>query len=156
MTETDLKWPGPARGTKGGPIEADQCLQNVRANRHTWPLQMISHSAANQLTTDIFMRFSYQETTSLIELWWRKFLFSRSRGGKSDPSEFKMAVLVGRQLLLLVSVGCTQFCMSFAWNQLGFFFFWTKDVSMTVRALEARTACLWYSVCFLACVWFCV
>ena len=39
-----------------GPMEADQWLHKVRANRHMWPLQMTSHSAANQLTTEIFMR----------------------------------------------------------------------------------------------------
>ena len=38
------------------PMEADQWLHKVRANRHMWPLQMTSHSAANQLTTEIFMR----------------------------------------------------------------------------------------------------
>ena len=37
-----------------GPMEADQWLHMV--NRHMWPLQMTSHSAANQLTTEIFMR----------------------------------------------------------------------------------------------------
>ena len=37
-----------------GPMEADQWLHKVRANRHMWPLQMTSHSAANQLTTEIF------------------------------------------------------------------------------------------------------
>ena len=36
-----------------GPMEADQWLHTVRANR---PLQMTSHAAANQLATDIFMR----------------------------------------------------------------------------------------------------
>ena len=39
-----------------GPMEADQWLHTVRANRHMWPLQMTSHAAANQLATDIFMR----------------------------------------------------------------------------------------------------
>ena len=39
-----------------GHMEADQWLRKVRANRHMWPLQMTSHSAANQLTTEIFMR----------------------------------------------------------------------------------------------------
>ena len=39
-----------------GPMEADQWLHKVSANRHMWPLQMTSHSAANQLTTEIFMR----------------------------------------------------------------------------------------------------
>ena len=39
-----------------GPTDADQWLHKVRANRHMWPLQMTSHSAANQLATDIFMR----------------------------------------------------------------------------------------------------
>ena len=39
-----------------GPMEADQWLQKVRANRHMWPLQKTSHSAANPLATDIFMR----------------------------------------------------------------------------------------------------
>lgn len=31
-------------------------LHKVKANRHMWPLHMISHSAANQLATEIFMR----------------------------------------------------------------------------------------------------
>ena len=39
-----------------GPMEADQWLHTVRANRHMWSLQMTSHAAANQLATDIFMR----------------------------------------------------------------------------------------------------
>ena len=39
-----------------GPMEADQWLHKVRANRHMWPSQMTSHAAANQLATDIFMR----------------------------------------------------------------------------------------------------
>ena len=39
-----------------GPMEADQWLHKVRANRHMWPLQMTSHPAANQLLTELFMR----------------------------------------------------------------------------------------------------
>ena len=39
-----------------GPMEADQWLHKVRANRHMWPLQMTSHPAANQLPTELFMR----------------------------------------------------------------------------------------------------
>jgi len=39
-----------------GRMEADQWLRKVTANRHMWPLQMISHPAANQLPSELFMR----------------------------------------------------------------------------------------------------
>ena len=39
-----------------GPMEEDQWLHKVRANRHMCPLQMTSHAAANKLAIDIFMR----------------------------------------------------------------------------------------------------
>ena len=39
-----------------GTMEADEWLYLARGNRHMWPLQMASHSAAAQISTEQFMR----------------------------------------------------------------------------------------------------
>ena len=39
-----------------GTMGADEWLYKVRDNRHMWPLQMASHPAAAQISTELFMR----------------------------------------------------------------------------------------------------
>ena len=39
-----------------GIMGADEWLYKVRDNRHMWPLQMTSHPAAAQISTELFMR----------------------------------------------------------------------------------------------------
>ena len=82
-----------------GPIEADEWLHKVRANRHMWQLEMTSHPAANQLPTETFMRKETQDSLQKSLAGWK----IHTRGQMSTESNGNANLVVSgsqRKLLL--------------------------------------------------------
>ena len=74
-----------------GPMEADQWLHKVRANRHMWPLQMTSHPAANQLPTELFMRRE-QETACAAYLGVDPTRLAHDQGAGLDQTCYWVSI----------------------------------------------------------------
>ena len=66
-------------------------MSKVRANRHMWPLQMTSHSAAKQLTTEIFMRRA-QKTTGASYLEVDPTQLAYNQGADLDQACYRAPI----------------------------------------------------------------
>ena len=67
-----------------GTIGADEWLYKVKANRHMWPPQMISHPATDQLPTKLFMRRERRRLQ--VRHIWRSSLNGPKSKSVSGPS----------------------------------------------------------------------